>query len=156
MTFSQAYHDWKAAQAAPVAEPAQALKDAGTEPADSKPQQSSPQTSANVAVAPALRIPVDSGIQVLAALLEELLAEAKRSNSTSREGAVSSIAIEDAAKGPPRIHTKHYQGSPLSHADLVQALDDHGFLVREAEQLALNGWAETGDALERVREAAGK
>lgn len=74
--------------------------------------------------------------------LEEILAELKRSNSVAREGAVSSIQIEDHPTKDRlvRVTTKQYTGSVL---DVEEALERHAFAHVEAERRALAGWAET-------------
>lgn len=97
------------------------------------------------------RVPIRTAEMVSESLLvsvEAILTELKRSNSAAREGAVSSVAIEDMAKGPPKITTKLYLGSPLIHEDVDEALDAHGYAHREAERRALAGWVETVDALQ--------
>lgn len=86
-------------------------------------------------------------------LLDEVLTELKRSNSVAREGAVSSVAIEDMAKGPPKITSKAYSGSPLSREDVDAALEMHGYVHREAERRSLAGWAETIEAESEKRKA---
>ena len=80
-------------------------------------------------------------------MLAEMLIELRRSNSVAREGAISSVAIEDMAKGPPKITTKMYQGSPLSGEDVDMALAWHGYAHAEAERRALDGWKQTVDEL---------
>lgn len=60
---------------------------------------------------------------------------------------VSSISIEDMAKGPPKIVSKFYAGSPLTREEVDEALDVHGYAHREAERRAMAGWAETVEAL---------
>lgn len=86
-------------------------------------------------------------LAALVQLGEENLAELKRMNSTERSGAVSSIVFEDAAKGDPRCTTKFYVGSPLTRADVDAVLDIHAYAHRRAAERALDGWAETVDAL---------
>jgi hypothetical protein len=84
--------------------------------------------------------------QTVAQLLVEILTELRRANSTTREGAVSSVLIEDNPTKDRivRISTKTYAGSVV---DADEALRVHGYLHRRAEELALNGWRETVDAL---------
>jgi hypothetical protein len=79
-------------------------------------------------------------------LLEEILAELKRGNAAERTGSISSVQIEDAAKGPPRIASKHYVGSPLTTADVDEALRVHGHAHVEAERLQMANWTERGAA----------
>lgn len=54
--------------------------------------------------------------------------------------AQSSIQIEDAAKGPPRITTKFYVGSRLDQGDLEYVLEAHAYMHRRAAEMAMNDW----------------
>ncbi len=76
-------------------------------------------------------------------LLEEILAELRKSNSVAREGAVSSVAIEDMAKGPPKITTKRYTGSDL---EIDLAIEDHARAHAEAERRWKEDWSLTLEA----------
>jgi len=78
----------------------------------------------------------------IANTLVELLAEVKRGNSVAREGAVSSLLIEDNPTKDRivRVTSKHYAGSVV---DVDEALERHGYAHREAERLAMAGWATT-------------
>lgn len=66
-------------------------------------------------------------------------------NSAERTGAVSSMQIE----GNPtkdlkvRISTKHYVGSPLTREEIDSNLEAHAYAHRRANEMAMNGWAET-------------
>jgi hypothetical protein len=84
--------------------------------------------------------------------LEAILAELRRANSAAREGAVSSILIEDnpTKDRVVRVTTKHYSGSVL---DVDEALEIHAHAHREAERRALDGWAETVDGLAEAKSA---
>lgn len=88
------------------------------------------------------------------ALLEDILRELQRANSTAREGAVSSILIEDnpTKDRAVRVTSKVYAGSALP---VEEAIEAHGRAHRLAEQQALNGWAETLQAEQAKREGAG-
>jgi hypothetical protein len=56
---------------------------------------------------------------------------------------VSSISFEDMAKGPPKVVSKMYAGSPISRHEIDEALDAHAYAHREAERRQMEGWAET-------------
>jgi hypothetical protein len=77
-------------------------------------------------------------------LLEELLAEVKRGNTAERTGAVSSVQIEDAAKGPPRLTTKRYSGS---EPEVDEAIADHTRAKAAANERWLTDWQATVEAL---------
>lgn len=64
---------------------------------------------------------------------------------------VSSLEIENMAKGPPKITSKSY-GDPLTREQIDAALDAHAYACREAERRQMAGWQETVDML---REASG-
>lgn len=59
----------------------------------------------------------------------------------------SSIAIEDAAKGPPRISSKGYVGSPLTQEFIDGILEAHAYMHRRAEEMWKADWHATVDAL---------
>ena len=76
----------------------------------------------------------------LVCTLEELLAETKRGNSIERTGAVSSASIKTSTRGHD-CEVKAYVGSDVEAA-VDAALDAYGRMVREANERAMNGWAE--------------
>lgn len=78
--------------------------------------------------------------------LEEILGELKRGNSIERTGSVSSIEIQDNPTKDlkVRVNSKTYAGSALP---VYEALRDHARLHREAEQAAMDGWAQTIERL---------
>lgn len=75
----------------------------------------------------------------LAALLEE----------RRGEGGTNSLAIEDMAKGPPKIITKVYGGEPLARGQIDAILESHAYAHREAERRSLENWAATVDVWAR-------
>lgn len=84
---------------------------------------------------------------LLSAILDKLDAIDRRLADVVLAQGVSSVQIEDAAKGPPRITTKQYRHDELSLGELANALTLHGFARREAERRMLDGWQETVDEL---------
>lgn len=84
----------------------------------------------------------ESQVGLLQAILEEL----RRINNSPREGAVSSVLIEDNPTKDRivRVTSKVYAGSPLP---VEEAIESHARAHRLAEQHALDGWRETVEAL---------
>lgn len=97
-----------------------------------------------------VEMPERSGIELLAMLLEEILAEVKRGNSIERTGAVSSAQIETTSKGL-NCSVKAYAGSVVP---VHEALEAYGRLFREANARAMNGWSETVAGLEQKESAS--
>jgi hypothetical protein len=58
----------------------------------------------------------------------------------------SSLAVEDMAKGDPKITSKSY-GTPLSLEQIDDALNAHAYAHRMAASLALDGWQRTLESL---------
>lgn len=87
----------------------------------------------------------------LCQLAEEQLAEMRRIAHRTDNGvtdSVSSVAIEDLAKGDPKITTKLYPTSPLTTEHVDHALAMHAYAHRRAAEMAMNGWAETVEQLQ--------
>jgi hypothetical protein len=63
--------------------------------------------------------------------------------ATSGAAGTSSIQIEGAAKGPPRITVKNYASNPLTQADVDDAIASYGYAFREIERNQMANWAET-------------
>jgi hypothetical protein len=87
----------------------------------------------------------------LGLVMAELLAEVRllRADMAQRTVAgegVSSLAIEDMAKGSPKITSKTYD-APLTRSEIDAALNAHGYAHRRAEELAMDGWQQTVEAL---------
>lgn len=80
----------------------------------------------------------------IAHLQEEILAELKRANAVERTGAVSSVEMKFLASGAPQPVLKAYAGSEVP---VDEALEAYGRLVREANERAMHGWAQTAEAL---------
>jgi hypothetical protein len=59
---------------------------------------------------------------------------------------MSSLGIEDMAKGEPKITSKSY-GTPLSLEQIDDALNAHGYAHRMAASLAMDGWQRTLESL---------
>jgi hypothetical protein len=64
---------------------------------------------------------------------------------------VSSIGIEDMAKGDPKITSKMYAGSFITREEVDQALDIHAYAHREAAKRATQQWADTLDMVSHAR-----
>ncbi len=86
-------------------------------------------------------------------VLRAILTELQTLNARGQGEGMSSLAIEDMAKGPPKITSKIYD-APLTRDEIDAALDAHGYAHRRAEQMAMDGWAETLAAVANARNAA--
>lgn len=90
----------------------------------------------------------------IAQLLEEILAEARRSNSSAREGAVSSVEIKflaptkDHPDGKPQPVIKTYAGSV---PPVEEAIEAYGRAFLMSQQAAVEGWEQTLDVLQAER-----
>jgi len=85
-----------------------------------------------------------SAMERLHQQLEEIIVLLQRANTTERIGAVSSVQIEDSAKGPPRVTTKRYSGS---EPEVEEAIEDHARAKQLANEAYLADWQMTIDQL---------
>ena len=63
------------------------------------------------------------------------------------QGGTSSVQLEGAAKGAPRLTLKSYTSMPLTKADVEHSLDLYGFAFRETERRHMQQWADTYDTI---------
>jgi ABC-type amino acid transport substrate-binding protein len=71
------------------------------------------------------------------------------------QGGSSSVQLEAAAKGPPRITLKSYTSLPLTKEDVERSLDLYGYAFRETEQRHMQQWPDTVAMLEARKADAG-
>lgn len=97
------------------------------------------------------RVPIESQASV-GLLLEAILDELRKMNSTPREGAASSCEIKflaptkDHPRATPSPVIKKYAGSPVP---VTEAIEDYSRAIREATAAQMAGWAATVDNLAR-------
>lgn len=101
------------------------------------------------------RVPIDSQASV-GLLLEAILDELRKMNSTPREGAASSCEIKYLAPKPgqtvgtPQPVVKAYAGSEVP---VEAAIEAYGRAFLMAQQASLEGWEQTLDVLQAERAA---
>lgn len=93
-------------------------------------------------------------IYVRQAEMNDNLAEMLGLLSERLGDSISSLAIEDMAKGEPKITSKSY-GKPLDFSQIDAALDAHGYAHRRAAELAMDGWQHSVEVLKRANGGGG-
>ncbi len=86
-------------------------------------------------------------------LLEEILAELRKANSTAREGAVSSVEVKFSAAtkdlpSKPAPVIKAYAGSPVP---VDEAIEAYGRALLLMERALIDGWERTVSQLDGAK-----